>query len=107
MGGRRVTAVATSAKEMSVPPEGGTPCLTPPGLLDFHHVFDRADGIARFAGLGRFLDQRLGLPARPFVNAFVSHLLDKEVGERPHESIDAIRRKPCAGPVEVRGEAHI
>ena len=36
------------------------------------------------------------------VNAFVAHLVDEEVGERPHERVDAIRRKPCAGPVEVR-----
>jgi GAF domain-containing protein len=86
-GGRRVTAVATSAKEVRVPPEGGIPCSAPPGLLHFHHVFDRADGVAGLAGLRRFVDQRLGLPARPFINAFVRHLLDHKGRERPHQRI--------------------
>ena len=70
-GSRRVTAVATSANGVRVPPEGGMPCSAPPGLLDFHHVFDRADGVARFARLGRILDQRLGLPPRPLIDTFV------------------------------------
>src|SRR5437762_5902409 len=32
------------ANGVRVPPDWGMPCSAPPGLLDFHHVFDRADG---------------------------------------------------------------
>jgi hypothetical protein len=104
MGGRRVTAVATSAKEMRVLPEGGMPCLTPSGLLDFHHVFDRADGVTALAGFGRFVGHRHSLPARSLINAFARHLLDEKIREGPDQRIDAIGGISCIGAIEIRSE---
>src|SRR5258705_11076139 len=80
------------------------PCSAPPGVLHFDHVFYRTDCVTRLAGLGVFLGQRLGLLARPFVNAFVRHRLDEEVGECPDQSVDAIRRIACAGAIEISGQ---
>ena len=84
-------------------------CSAPPGLLDFHHVFDRADGVARLAGFGRFFDRCLGLPARLFVNAlrWPSCSTRRSVNAQTRASTRS-GEIPCRGAIKIgRKAAHL
>ena len=37
-------------------------------------------------------------------DAVTRHRLDQELGQPPHQRIEAIRRVPCQSPVKVRGK---
>ena len=79
-----------------------------PGLLLLALPFDAADRVLGLRRRGVRAPDRLCALPRILENAPVRHRLDQKLGQPPHQSIEAVRRVACPGPVKVRGErAHL
>src|SRR5580693_6591364 len=67
--------------------------------------FHRAAGVHGFGGL-RFVALLGGfcLPAVQLIYTFAFHRLDQQFAERPYQGINAVRRIPRGGPVDIRGK---
>ena len=80
-----------------------------PRLLLLALPFDAADRIFALRWrrrLSRSLEFLCAL-AGDLKDAVTRHRLDQELGQPPHQRIEAVRRVACPSPIKVRLKAHI